>query len=291
MKIIVGISNFSFESQRFSSFVDIQNEFTKLKALQGKFNQLGVSLSIATDILKDRYFGHSIETQFNNFSYGNDKSAVIAFRMKLERGYFSGFDKSYNSEELKCLASRPDEDNHLCCTLYAPKVLISGLSSIKSINDFDSFYETILSCYPINEDSYYQRAISHFNNIIYHSNCGETLKKINDGGINKFSITITQCLKALNQHQAQMKIPEDLSTIAALAGCKCTTQGGKGKDDMKFYFPEVSETNKINCEYHLKPHKSNDPGDSSYYHKRIYFTFSYIDGKYRTLVASIGPHL
>ncbi len=293
MKTLIGISNFSFESQRFISFGDIKNEFAKLKSLQGKFSQVGVSLSIATDILKDQYFGHSIETQFNNFTYGRDKQAIIAFRMTLERSYFNGFEKRYTSDELKELAKFPDENRRLCCTLYAPKEQLSGLSSIKSIGCFDSYYEYILGSYPIDEDSYYQRATSHFNNIIYHDDCKYTLNRVPDGFCN-YSIAITKCLKALNSlsPMSGSNTQKHLTDIATKAQYKCTPEG-KSHKHFKFDF-QYNGTSypKLGCQYHLKPSDRNTKGDGSHNHKRIYFGFIPIGGNKRKIaVAAIGPHI
>ena len=134
MKTIIGISNFSFEFQIFSSFKEIEGQLAKLTTLKGKFCQYGVSLSLAKDIFKDQFFGLSLETQFNNFSYGRDIQAIIAFRSKLERNYFNGFDKQYTSEELKRLASlSPNEADRICCTLYDPQKVIKGSSSFNTI--------------------------------------------------------------------------------------------------------------------------------------------------------------
>ncbi|MCG9677463.1 hypothetical protein [Vibrio sp. Isolate24] len=293
MKTLIGISNFSFESQRFISFGEIKDEFAKLKSLQGKFSQDGVSLSIATDILKDQYFGHSIETQFNNFTYGKDKQAITAFRMTLERGYFSGFEKRYTSDELKKLAKSPDENRRLCCTLYAPKTLIAGLSSIKSIGCFDSYYEQILGSYPIDEDSYYQRATSHFKNIIYHVDCKDTLKRVPDGFCN-YSVAITKCLKALDSLSpvSGVNIQNHLSDIATKAHYACTPEG-KSHDHFKFDFQHGGvRYPKLGCQYHLKPSDRNTKGDGSHNHKRIYFGFIPLaNNKLRIAVAAIGPHI
>ena len=293
MKTLIGISNFSFESQNFTSFADVQNEFEKIQSLKDKFGQKGVSLSIAKDILTNQYFGHSIETQFNNFSYGKDKQAIIAFRIKLERGYFKGFDKQYSSDELKELAKSPDEANRLCCTLYAPKVLVSGLSSIRTISCFDSYYEYILGSHPIDEDSYYQRATSHFKNITYHSDCMGTLKRVPDGFCN-YSIAITKCLNALNSLSpvSGVNIQGHLSDIATKAQYACTPEG-KSHSHFKFDF-EYDGTfyPNLGCQYHLKPSDRNTKGDGSHNHKRIYFGFIPIQGsKLRIAVAAIGPHI
>lgn len=293
MKTVIGLSTFSFDTQNFFSFKDIIKEFDKIKSLKDKFKQLGVSLSIATDILKDDYFGHSIETQFNNFSYGSDKQAIIAFRSKLERGYFNGFDKSYDSNELRKLAKKPDAVRRLCCTLYCPKLSILGLSSVSSIACFDLFYEDILGNYPLDEKSYYLRATSHFDNIVYHADCLSTLKRVPDGFCN-YSIAITKCLKALNTLSplTGTNIENHLSDIATNASYKCTPEGNSHAH-FKFDFKHGGETySNLGCQYHLKPSDRNMKGDGSHNHKRIYFGFIPIeDNKLKIAVAAIGPHI
>ncbi|HAS7093647.1 TPA: hypothetical protein I7343_19015, partial [Vibrio cholerae] len=203
-----------------------------------------------------------------------------------------GFTLTFSTDELMERANRfVLEECNESYILYAPCLNVYRVNVINSVDDFYSHYENLLSKYPVDEHSYYNRAKSHFKKITFHSDCGDTLKRIGDGGIKNFSIAITKCLKALNEYQAQMKIPEDLTILGGLAGCDCTTQGKNGKDDMKFIFPEISTKNEVNCEYHLKPYSSNDPKDNKYYQKRIYFTFANVGGCIKTFVASIGPHL
>ncbi|UXA00502.1 hypothetical protein [Vibrio splendidus] len=293
MKTVVGISNFSFESQRFTSFQQIQDQLAKLKSLQGKFDQYGVSLSIATDILKNKYFGLSLETQFNNFAFGKDKQNIIAFRSRLERGYFNGFNKKYTSEALRKLASEPDEVGRVCCTLYAPTVLISGSSNFKSVEGFSSYYEDVLGKYPIDESSYYLRATSHFKNVLYHDDCNATLYRVPDGFCN-YSIAITKSLRALNilSPMSGNDIQKHLSDIATKAEYSCTPEGSS-HEHFKFAFKfKGADYPKLGCQFHIKPSDRNMKGDGSHNHKRIYFGFIPVDGdKLKIAVAAIGPHI
>lgn len=293
MKTIVGISNFSFESQRFTSFQQIQDQLAKLKSLQGKFGQHGVSLSLATDILKNKYFGRSLETQFNNFAFGGDRQNIIAFRSRLERGYFNGFNKQYTSEALRKLASEPDEVGRVCCTLYAPTVLISGSSNFKSVECFSSYYEDVLGKYPIDESSYYLRATSHFTNLIYHANAESTLGRVDDGFCN-YSIAITKCLKALHDSSptSTVNIQDKLNEVGTKTAYKCTPEGSS-HPHFKFGFVyNGTPYTKLDCQFHLKPSDRNTKGNTKFNQKRVYFGFIPVSqSSWKIAVAAIGPHI
>ncbi|MGL1037959.1 hypothetical protein ACSTDR_09030 [Vibrio vulnificus] len=292
MKVQIGISNFSFNTPHFSSFTELTQQFLAFKAMREVCIQESVSFIVANDIREDKYFGLSIDEQIKNFEFGGDRGMNVAFRQRLYRDYLNGCDfTSHSSQEIKQKAKTElNSKSEEYPLLYVPKIPISGHRFFRNQIEFAEHYEIALSQFPIDENSYFTRAKSHFSNIIFHADCERTLSDIGDGGITNFSVTITKCLRALNSHQAEMKIPEDLNILGHLAECDCSTQGRNGKEDMKFLFPEIS-ANEVNCEYHLKPHRSNDLKDDTYYHKRIYFTFAKIKGEIKTFVASIGPHL
>ena len=257
------------------------------------YTQDSVHFLVANDILSDKYFGLSIEQQIDNFSFGKDRGANVAFRQKLHRYYFKGWDttshcsqEAHRASPKKKLNDRSDSYS----ILYLPKFPIAGCRYFRSESCFSKHYEWALEMYPINEKSYFSRAKSHFTNITFQADCGSTLYNMGDGGIQNFSVAITKCLSALNKFEPSMRIPQDLDIIGHMAGFECTPQGSNGKGNMKFSFPEISN-NDVNCEYHLKPHSSNDSKDSKHYHKRIYFTFAEVNGDIKTFVASIGPHL
>lgn len=294
MKTIIAFSNFSFETQQFSTFEQIQEQLNKLILIKSQFKQKGVSAYIANDILKDQYFGHSLEKQFDNFSFGTDRQMITAFKMRLERGYFNAFNKQYTGAELKNLSRSPSESNRVCCTLYVPGGFNSAeFTSFKTIEEFSSYYEDILGRYPISTKSYYERAISHFTNIIYHDDCEMTLNRVHDDFCN-YSIAITHCLRALNDSSpfAGRDFVGLTRSIGSKAGYDCTSQGRPG-DNFKFKF-EYSGViyQNLNCHYHLKPSKRNNEGDTKHYHKRIYFGFIPINTlEQKIAVAAIGPHI
>ncbi|MGR2931804.1 hypothetical protein ABMY10_06780 [Vibrio vulnificus] len=294
MKILIGLSNFSFDTQRFGSFDEIKDQLGKLKRLDGKFSQHGVSLAVANDLLKDSYFGPSLEMQFQNFSYGGDRMMISAFKSQLERSYFSGFERQYTGLELKNLASSPDLENKTCCTIYAPQVLVSGLACIKCEGDFASYYEQVLGEYPIDEASYYERAISHFTNVLYHQDCKDTLYRVSDGFCN-YSIAITKCLKALNDSSPTTTVStlDKLNEVRAKANYSCTPEG-TSHSHFKFSFEHDGQTYpRLDCQFHLKPSDRNTAGDTSFHHKRIYFGYiPKLGGKeWDIAIASIGPHI
>ncbi|ELD1798667.1 hypothetical protein QXB72_002456 [Vibrio fluvialis] len=293
MRTLIGISNFSFDNQNFFSFNCLVEQFEKIKNLQGKFPQHNVSLALANDILRNDYFGNSIEQQFTNFSFGNDRQAIIAFKARLDRNYFSGFNKSYTSEELKELSLTPDEVNRICCTLFAPKVLTANYSSFKRLDDFSDYYEYILGNHPIDESSYYERAISHFTNLVYHADCESTLSRVTDGFCN-YSIAITKCLKALNDSSpiSNSSTQGKLSEIRAKVTYNLTAEG-YSHPNFKYAF-SYSGTNyaSLDCQYHLKPSDRNQKGNSSFNHKRVYFGFIPLStNSWKIAVAAIGPHI
>lgn len=292
MNIIIGLSNFSFQYQEFNCFQQIREQLNKLKLLKNQFTQHGVSLSIANDLLQNQYFGQPLEIQFNNFEFGKDRQVIIAFRAKFERE-FSGFNRQYTSEELKTLASSPDSIDQICYTLYTPKEDLPNITNFKTAKEFSLYFEYILGRYPVNEESYYQRATSHFTNVIYHNDCKETLNQVSDGFCN-YSIAITKCLHALNSLSplSGKNIQNHLASIAAKANYDCTVQGGSHQN-FKFPFEYNGVTYpSLNCEYHLKPSDRNTSGDTSYHHKRIYFGFIPFDeDKLKIAIAVIGPHI
>ncbi|MDF6015577.1 hypothetical protein [Vibrio harveyi] len=292
MKTIVSVSNFSLDTRRFSNAIELDASLSQLRNVQSLFRQDKVEYCAGNDILEHNGFGPSFIEQADNFSYAGDKGVQAFLYTKLYQSYLYGFDLSFSTDELMEKANRLVlEEGNESYVLYVPKLVIYRTNVVKDVDSFSHHYENLLSKYPIDEQSYYDRAKSHFDSITFHSDCGDTLKAMGDGGINSFSIAITKCLKALNEYQATMKIPEDLEILGHITNFDCTTQGKNGKEDMSFVFPEISKTNKVNCEYHLKPHSSNDPKDNKYYHKRIYFTFANVGGRVKTFVASIGPHL
>ncbi|CAG9426937.1 TPA: hypothetical protein ACS78B_000419 [Providencia alcalifaciens] len=295
MNIIIGFSNFSFECYHFNNFDEVEEQFSKLKRLQDQFKRDSVTLSLANDILDDQYFGHSLRQQFDNFSYGKDRLIVSAFISKLHREYFSGFNKQHTGEKLKEISASPDVDNHLWCALYAPNGFNSAdaLHLISTTDDFYFFYEYLLGNYPINEKSYYTRAKSHFKNIEYHADCEATLSRVSDGFCN-YSIAITQCLRALNDSSpfTDRNFLRLTRSIGSKAGYDCTPQGHSHKHfQFKFEYNGHIYPN-LNCNYHLKPSKRNNEGDTKHYHKRIYFGFIPInESEYKIAIAAIGPHI
>ncbi|HCE2477905.1 hypothetical protein [Vibrio parahaemolyticus] len=291
MKTRVAVSNFSLDYSHFSNFDDLNKSLSQLKSVQKLLSQNKIEYYVGKDILEHGGFGTSISQQLDNFEYGGDVGLHAALYNMLYQSHLSGFNLSLTTDELMAKSAVfPKAGDTAGYIMYIPYLNIARNYKFKDRVEFGVYYERMLQVHPVSSESYYDRASSHFANIVYHSDCGDTLDEMGDGGINSFSIAITKCLKALNDYKAQMKIPEDLNILGHMADCDCSNQGKNGKDDMKFSFPEISE-NDVNCEYHLKPNSSNDPKDSTYYHKRIYFTFADIKGEIKTFVASIGPHL
>lgn len=293
MKIKIGLSNFSFDNQNFTSFSNLKDQFEKLKKVKNSLNDLGLEFSLAIDIYTDDYFGQSINVQFNNFLFGRDRMAVSAFKSLLERNYFNGYEKKYTTSELKTLSSSTCIDNEYCCTLYAPNISIVNSSVFKDESGFSLYYEKILGDFPVDEESYYGRARSHFGNLLFHEDCYSTLFRVNDGFCN-YSKEITKCLSALNLLSPieKQNTKDLLSNISAKVSCACTSQGSSHAN-FKFSFKhKENEYPTLDCQYHLKPSGRNEAGNNSHNHKRIYFGFiPEGENKLRIAVAAIGPHI
>ncbi|MUK70324.1 hypothetical protein [Aliivibrio fischeri] len=294
MKTIIGISNFSFDTFHFSSFSDLENQFAKFQLLKADYNQDKVSIAVANDITKDKWFGLSIDEQLQNFEFGKDKGVITYLALRLDRTHLVGFNRSFTSVDLKNKAqSEPcivEKENTI---LYAPNVLIGGYANFKDKISFDKHYEYILGHFPIDNKSYYHRAKSHFTNLIYHVDCESTLDKVPDGFVN-YSIAITKCLKALNEHNPtqSLSLVGRLSEIRSSASYNCTPQGGSHKH-FKFAFNyKGTQYPNLDCQFHLKPSDKNIKGDGSHNHKRVYFGFIPINSiEWKIAVAAIGPHI
>ncbi|MFA0074904.1 hypothetical protein [Vibrio cyclitrophicus] len=291
MKTRVAVSNFSLDLSHFKSFDDLNDSLSKLLDVKTLLPQKKVEFYAGYDITEHCGFGLSLTQQLDNFQFMGDLGLQGLLLNTLYQSHLLGFNLSFSTDELMAKSAvMPKAGDEAGYVMYIPHLNIMRHHKFKNKGEFDTYYEELLSTHPVNSESYYERASSHFTNVTYQADCRKTLDNMGDGGINSFSKAITKCLKALNDHKSEMKIPQDLDILGHMADCDCSPQGSNGKGDMKFSFPEISE-NDVNCEYHLKPHSSNDSKDSNYYHKRIYFTFANIQGDIRTFVASIGPHL
>lgn len=294
MKTIVGISNFSFDTPHFSSFDALEAQFNNFKSLLTDYNQKKVLIAVANDIAKDKWFGLSIDEQINNFEFGTDIGALTRFKMLLDRSYLRGFDRSFTSVELKEKARKaPCTTNKENTILYAPKILVAGYSNFKDRVSFCTHYEYILGHFPIDNKSYYEKAVSYFDNLIYHDDCNDTLNRVDDGFCN-YTVAFTKCLKALSESSPTNIISTEgkLGDIASKAQYKCTPEGSSDKNfKFKFNYDGVSYS-ALDCQFHLKPSDRNTKGDRSHNHKRLYFGFIPINAtEWKIAVAAIGPHI
>ncbi len=294
MKTIIGISNFSFDTPHFSSFKDLETQFVKFKSLPTDYNQAKVSIYIANDITKDKWFGSSIDEQIENFEFGKDIGAITRFKLLLERNYLRGFGRSFTSDELKEKAKKqPCITKKESTILYVPAELLSGYSSFKCSIEFCEYYEYILGKFPIDNGSYFEKATSYFDNLIYQDNCKSTLDKVDDGFCN-YTMAFTKCLKALNESSPTniVSTKDKLVDIASKAQYKCSTEGSSHKN-FKFEFRHNGQKyDTLDCQFHLKPSDRNTKGDGSHNHKRLYFGFiPEDDTKWKVAVAAIGPHI
>ncbi|MBU1621048.1 MAG: hypothetical protein KJ556_02060 [Gammaproteobacteria bacterium] len=293
MKTIVGISNFSFKEHHFNSLSAIEGAFDELKKFRKLFKQASLDFCMGRDIAENKYYGLSLLEQVNNITLG-DRGLEGLFRSKLHQIYFRFFNINYTTDELIARASDPiSEHSAANFILYVPSIdFYRDASTFKNADGLCAHYEDILGKYPVDSDSYYQRLITHFDKLMYHPNCRDSLDNV-EGGFYNYSIAFTECIKALND-LSPTKIAttkERLSNIRAKTNYECTEEG-KSSTKFNFTFSHDGRELSLTCQFHMKPSKSNNPGDTSYYQKRIYFGFFPLeDQEWRIAVASIGPHL
>ncbi|MBY8160017.1 hypothetical protein KW508_18635 [Vibrio fluvialis] len=297
MKSIVSVSNFSLDKRKFSNPMELDASLSQLTNVLTLFHQDKVEYYAGNDILEHKGFGPSFIEQANNFSYAGDKGVQAFLYSKLYQSYLNGFNLSLSTDELMTKANtfalKNDKESYM---LYAPCLDLYRGNVIKDLNDFALHYENLLSYYPIDEESYYNRAKSHFDNILFHHDTAYTLTRV-EGDFKDFSISFTNCLSALNDFS-----PTDIAgaeerkrATNSITKYKCTGQGYPHKN-FKFDFPHPSgdETQEfeLTCQYHLKPSDNNTVGDDTFYQNRIYFGFYPVGEKlWKVAVAAIGPHI
>jgi hypothetical protein len=294
MKTIIGVSNFSFDTPHFNSFDSLATQFIKLKSLRADYNLTKVSISIANDITKDKWFGPSIDEQIRNFEFGKDRGAITSFKVRLERDYLRGFERSFKSSELKEKAGvQPCAINNENTILYIPTNLITGYANFRDRLSFCEHYEYILGHFPIDNENYYEKATSYFDNLIFQEGCRDTLDKVDDNFCN-YTVAFTKCLKALNDSSPTKIIStqKKLADIRSKANYHCTAEGNSHKN-FKFKFTHSNKNySALDCQFHLKPSDRNTKGDGSHNHKRLYFGFIPLSTKeWKIAVASMGPHI
>ncbi|ELK8507673.1 hypothetical protein R5E07_000247 [Vibrio vulnificus] len=294
MRTIIGVSNFSFDVSHFYSFKELDDQFKRFGLLKDEYVLEKVTISVAKDISKDKWFGLSIEEQLKNFEFGEDKGVITQFKLLLDRTYLRGFDRTYTSKELKqnakkgaCLVERTNT------ILFVPKIYVGGYPYFRIPSEFYDHYEAILGEFPIDSESYYERAISFFDNIIFHGDCRSTLDLV-DGNFCDFTISFTKCLRALNDYDSKgvLSTTDRVDQIDKLTAYDCTNQGSSHKN-FKFDFEyQGKRIEALDCQYHLKPSDNNKKGDATFYQNRIYFGFFPLSEiEWKIAVAAIGPHI
>ncbi|MCP2230638.1 hypothetical protein [Erwinia aphidicola] len=295
MILNVFYSHFSLRKSHACSYRELESFFKELSDFQKLFPYKDIEHSIATDFLKYRYYGTSIEQQIENFCF-QDKQVMAAFKSRFFQEWFP--QALFNKTTNELLESSKDDIDTLvdkCYIGYIPHLEhIEKANNVHTKEDIDNRFDFLLSKYPMDSNSWYLRAKSRFENLIFHDKCINTIDNCEEN-ICDFSKSLTKCLIALNkcsptQHR---NVSTNLKEIGAIAGFKCTEEG-KSDPKFKYSFSYSSDnsSSQINCVYHLKPSKHNNSGDSKHYHLRIYFGFYAIkENSYNIAVASIGPHL
>lgn len=163
-----------------------------------------------------------------------------------------------------------------------------------------------LALYPIDADSFSDRARAIFDNINFHKDFPSTLLTVKSGDFRLYSIEFARSLKAL--HNAFPKLsnsghnPPDLNIIkeeTSLAGrtMDCTPQGAAKKElcNKDFIIKGIDGRNhskkNLNCEYHLKINFDN-AGTKLHrsLYNRAYFGLPLIEGKKYIALLHLGKH-
>lgn len=294
MKTRVAVSNFSLDLSHFKSFEDLNNSLSKLKDVQSLLPQKKVEFYAGNDIIEHSGFGLSLIQQLDNFQFMGDLGLKGMLLNTLYQSHLSGFNLSLSTNELMVKSGvMPKVGDDAGYIMYVPHLNIARNYKFKGKIEFAAYYEELLSTHPVSNESYFERASSHFSNLLYQSECGETLDRVTDGFCN-YSVAFTRCLKALNDLSpiAERSTLDKIRTIGAKAGYECTEEGESHQNfKYPFDYNNVSYPS-LGCQYHLKPSGNNDDGDSSFHHKRLYFGFIPLNAKeWKIAVAAIGPHI
>ncbi|WP_404341254.1 hypothetical protein [Pseudoalteromonas mariniglutinosa] len=215
-----------------------------------------------------------------------------------------------NQASFECVSQNVENNNpcHVQKEFYGVLKLgtdwkgISPEYHIKSDIDMYQLALMILRERPVDEFSYSALCKKVFSNLTFHEEFDDTLKthgatskesqytSPSITGINGFSRSITNSLKALNDIQLDDKSTKAiLAEIAATAGFDCTPQGSD-KKQLKFSFNLDGKVVEINCEFHIKISKNNSD-DGVFYQDRIYFGFYTSNVRRQIFVAHSGCHL
>lgn len=297
MKTIIALSNFTLDRTHFRTFSELEQSLSNLEGIKSQFKQAEIEFSVGTDILSHSGFGPSIMDQLENFSYCEDQQVIGALVQTLFQKYLIGYTLSSTTDELMLAAQTPisnaSKQHHI---LYVPFLNIVRNRLFTNYEEFSEHYEKVLANYPTSHTSYYERAKSHFDSILFHHDAAYTLTRV-EGDFKDFSVSFTTCLSALNTFSPTniSGAEERRRATNSLTKYKCTGQG-YSHENFKFDFPHPSgdETQgfELTCQYHLKPNDNNIVGDDTFYQNRIYFGFYPIADKlWKVAVAAIGPHI
>lgn len=294
MKTRVAVSNFSLDLSHFKSFNELNSSLAKLKDVQSLLPQKKVEFYAGNDIIEHSGFGLSLMQQLDNFQFMGDLGLEGMLLHTLYQSHLLGFDLSLSTNELMVKSGvMPKVGDEAGYIMYVPHLNIARNYKFKGKIEFAAYYEELLSTHPVSNESYFERASSHFTNLLYQSECGETLDRVTDGFCN-YSVAFTRCLKALNDLSpiAERSTLEKINAIRARAGYACTEEGSSHANfKYPFVYNDISYS-ALGCQYHLKPSGNNTDGDSSFHQKRLYFGFIPLDThKWKIAVAAIGPHI
>lgn len=296
MKSEICLSYYSVDSTKLSNYSDFE-------ALSNKLIQLKENLDNGmrkTSFSNDFVLGHENSILGESGDRSPDTGALMA--LLFDRTIGSNISQDSTEEMILNICKNTFEPGNTYYVAYClePDLVWPNVPNrfcvctIENVYDFDC---VVLSEYPLSNNSFIKRASTIFDNVYFSDNCFNSLNSIEKNDITYYSNPFVKALSALHNCASSIRNStsnqSDLNIIGSAAGMKCTPQGSDKDKRFKFNFKIDENMNEIIfCEYHLKIHKCNNDGDSTYYHNRIYFGLKNTPNKGKIIcVGHIGGHL
>jgi len=309
MEANVYFSHFSLDLEKWNQEGECQNI---LASLRGLLSQIQVS-TYGKVIIPDRWHEVIISAK-NIFEYIRDdifKGDDQLFGAVLKQIYDETLRGCKNENITTIIASerissgQPSGDN---LGFFAALKYTTNWDNIPNEyhvsceSDLRKLAEQFMRDFPVDEESFTERAKKVFNNLEFHADVAVTMRthgKVNSKakygaaaitGITGFSQSVVKALSALNQVTLAGKTTRQIQAeVSAISGFDCSPQGN-GKSALDAKWVEMGVTD-IDCQYHVKISKSNREGDNTFYQDRIYFGFKNDAAGKKIFVIHSGWHL
>lgn len=294
MKIKIFISHFSLPESHFGSYDKMMGDLEKLGRHKTQFDYPDSSCVVDSNLFDLNYYGLTLKQQIDNLC--NNDPMIYGTVLNI---VYSKYFANHDFVSLRDEAGEWQSSNELCkCYAYTPSLEFNNMESISGIKSFLVHYDDILGKFPVSTEAYFNKAVARYKNLVFHEDCLSSMNDF-DGDFCNFTISFTRCLSALDSISPTSEYDPNanISYIKTLTPYDCTSEGcSRPELSFKFKSGELDEYGaplfiKLNCEFHLKPFDSNNPGDSRFYQNRVYFGFLPKGDKRLIAVASVGPHL